>query len=360
MARKIGIIGLGHVGATLLHDLIAGQVFDDYVVIDKDEQKLAADVLDMQDRVANTGQFANFIVNDYAALADADIVVSSLGNISLQGNAAKSRFAELPFTSQEVKDVSEKLLASGFSGILIVITNPVDVITQLYQTYTGFPKERVIGTGTLLDTARMKRAVSQRFGLIVITNPVDVITQLYQTYTGFPKERVIGTGTLLDTARMKRAVSQRFGLAPTSISGYNLGEHGNSQFTAWSQVRIGQTPIQALLTKEELDQLAEEARMGGHTVFFGKGYTNFAIAAATKTLIEAVVSNSRALLPVSHYLTAYGTYLGYPATVGRNGIETTVDLDLSQEESALLEQSATIVKERVAIAITGDWDQLVL
>ncbi|HFU4122471.1 TPA: L-lactate dehydrogenase [Streptococcus suis] len=313
MARKIGIIGLGHVGATLLHDLIAGQVFDDYVVIDKDEKKLAADVLDMQDRVANTGQFANFILNDYSALADADIVVSSLGKISLQGNAAKSRFAELPFTSQEVKEVSEKLVASGFSGILMVITNPVDVITQLYQTYTGFPQERVIGTGTLLDTARMKRAVSQRFGL-----------------------------------------------APTSISGYNLGEHGNSQFTAWSQVRIGQTPIQALLTKEELDQLAEEARMGGHTVFFGKGYTNFAIAAVAKTLIEAVLSNSRAVLPVSHYIAAYGTYLGYPATVGRSGIEVTVDLDLSQEESALLDQSAAIIRERVEIAMRGDWESLVL
>lgn len=313
MARKIGIIGLGHVGATLLHDLIAGQFFDDYVVIDKDEKKLAADVLDMQDRVANTGQFANFILNDYAALADADIVVSSLGKISLQGNAAKSRFAELPFTSQEVKEVSEKLVASGFSGILLVITNPVDVITQLYQTYTGFPKERVIGTGTLLDTARMKRAVGQRFGL-----------------------------------------------APTSISGYNLGEHGNSQFTAWSQVRLCQTPIQALVPKEELDQLAEEARVGGHTVFFGKGYTNFAIAAAAKTLIEAVLSNSRAVLPVSHYQQEYGVYLGYPVVIGRAGIVDRVRLDLTQEECDLLAASAKQISSRVEIAQTGDWDSLSL
>ncbi len=313
MARKIGMIGLGHVGAALLHDLIAGQVFDDYVVIDKDEKKLAADVLDMQDRVANTGQVANFILNDYAALADADIVVSSLGNISLQANAANSRFAELPFTSQEVKEVSEKLVASGFSGILIVITNPVDVIAQLYQAYTGYPKERVIGTGTLLDTARMKRAVGQHFEL-----------------------------------------------APTSISGYNLGEHGNSQFTAWSQVRVGQTPIQALCSPEELETLGREARMGGHTVFFGKGYTNFAIAAAAKALIEAVLSNSRAVLPVSHYLAAYGTYVGYPATIGRAGVIETVALDLSEEECALLEQSAQQIRSRVEIARFGAWDQLTL
>ncbi|HFI0517230.1 TPA: L-lactate dehydrogenase [Streptococcus suis] len=313
MTRKIGIIGLGHVGATLLHDLIAGQVFDSYVVIDKDEKKVASDVLDMKDRVANTGYFADFVINDYSALSDADIVVSSLGNILLQANAANSRFAELPFTSQEVKDVSKKLVASGFSGILIVITNPVDVITQLYQTYTGFPKEKVIGTGTLLDTARMKRAVGEKFGV-----------------------------------------------SPVSVSGYNLGEHGNSQFTAWSQVRVNQTPIQQLVSTDELSQLADEARVGGHTVFFGKGYTNFAIAAAAKTLIEAVLSNSRVNLPVSHYLESLDTYIGYPALVGRNGIEDSVALDLPKDEWELLERSAQIIRERVDIAKTGDWDQLIL
>ncbi|HEL1555907.1 TPA: L-lactate dehydrogenase [Streptococcus suis] len=313
MTRKIGIIGLGHVGATLLHDFIAGQVFDSYVVIDKDEKKVASDVLDMKDRVANTGYFADFVINDYSALSDADIVVSSLGNILLQANAANSRFAELPFTSQEVKDVSKKLVASGFSGILIVITNPVDVITQLYQTYTGFPKEKVIGTGTLLDTARMKRAVGEKFGV-----------------------------------------------SPVSVSGYNLGEHGNSQFTAWSQVRVNQTPIQQLLSTDELSQLADEARVGGHTVFFGKGYTNFAIAAAAKTLIEAVLSNSRVNLPVSHYLENFDTYIGYPALVGRNGIEDSVALDLPKGEWELLERSAQIIRERVDIAKTGDWEQLSL
>lgn len=313
MTRKIGIIGLGHVGSTLLHDLVTGNLFDEYVLIDKDEKKVAADILDMEDRVANTGQSANFIANDYSALSDADIVVSSLGKISLQANAANSRFAELPFTSQEVKEVSNQLLVSGFSGILLVITNPVDVISQLYQTYTGFPQERVIGTGTLLDTARMKRAVSHRFDL-----------------------------------------------SPTVISGYNLGEHGHSQFTAWSQVTVSAQPIQALLSKEELDQLAEEARMGGHTVFFGKGYTNFAIAAAAKRLIEAILGNSRAVLPVSHFQEVYGVYLGYPAVIGRAGIVGTARLDLTQEECDLLAQSAQQIRSRVEIALSGEWGSLSL
>lgn len=313
MTRKIGIIGLGHVGATLLHDLVAHSIFDTYVLIDKNEKKVAADILDMQDRIANTGQEATFIMNDYAMLSDADIVVSSLGNIQLQGNASKSRFAELPFTSEEVKEVSVALKESGFSGILVVITNPVDIIAQLYQEYTGFPKEKVIGTGTLLDTARMKRAVGQQFTV-----------------------------------------------SPTSISGYNLGEHGNSQFTAWSQVRVGQTPIQDILSDVELDRLADDARMGGHTVFFGKGYTNFGIAAAAKRLIEAILGDSRVILPVSHYFEPSQVYLGYPAVIGRSGIERTVELNLTENELLLLEQSATAIRERLEVARLGDWDSLIL
>lgn len=313
MTRKIGIIGLGHVGTTLLHDFVAHSIFDTYVLIDKNEKKVAADILDMQDRIANTGQEATFIMNDYTMLSDADIVVSSLGNIQLQGNASKSRFAELPFTSKEVKEVSVALKRSGFSGILVVITNPVDIITQLYQEYTGFPKEKVIGTGTLLDTARMKRAVGQQFTV-----------------------------------------------SPISISGYNLGEHGNSQFTAWSQVRVGQTPIRNMLSEVELDRLADDARMGGHTVFFGKGYTNFGIAAAAKRLIEVILGDSHVILPVSHYFEASQVYLGYPAVIGRSGIERTVELNLTENELLLLEHSATAIRERLEVARLGDWDSLIL
>lgn len=313
MSRKIGIIGLGHVGATLVHDLLAASLFDEYVLIDTNVDKVAADVLDFQDRVANTGQAARFIINEYAALCDADIVVSSLGDIRLQANSAQSRFAELPFTSQEVKKVSEQLVASGFQGILLVITNPVDAITQLYQIYTGFPKERVVGTGTLLDTARMKRAVGERFSL-----------------------------------------------SPTSVTGYNLGEHGNSQFTAWSQVAVKGQPIRSLLSEEELASLALAAKKGGHTVFQGKGYTNFAIAAAAKRVILAILTDSREVLPLSQFIEAYQAYLGYPTVVGRAGLLERVELALDEEEEVALAKSAQLIHSNVAIALAGDWERLSL
>ena len=159
MSRKIGIIGMGNVGAAVAHGAIAQGLADSYVFIDINEKKAEADAQDFKDAMANLPSYANIVVNDYAALEDADVIVSSLGNIQLQHNAGEDRFAEFPFTREAVYQVSQELKKLNFKGILLVISNPVDAVSALYQEFTGWPRERVIGTGTLLDTARMKAAV---------------------------------------------------------------------------------------------------------------------------------------------------------------------------------------------------------
>lgn len=301
MSRKVAIIGMGNVGAAVAHGLIAQGAFDDYVLIDTNEAKVKADALDFQDAAANLNHHANITVNSYEALADADIIISALGNIKLQDNPNADRFVELPFTSKEVIEVSKKIKEVGFKGILIAITNPVDVVTSLYQHYTGLPKERVIGTGTLLDTARMKRAVGVRFG-------VD----------------------------------------PRSVYGYNLGEHGNSQFIAWSQVRVKGQPISKLTSEEVLEEIATEAMRGGHTVFYGKKYTSYGIASAAIRLALAVISDAHEELPVTNYYAPLDTYLSYPALVGRSGIIVQLQLTLTEEEEAKLARSAQFIQEKFA------------
>ncbi len=134
--------------------------------IDINERKVEADAQDFKDAMANLANYANIVVNDYAALEDADVIISSLGNIQLQHNAGEDRFAEFPFTREAVYQVSQELKKLDFKGILLVISNPVDAVSALYQEFTGWPKERVIGTGTLLDTARMKAAVGEVLKLI--------------------------------------------------------------------------------------------------------------------------------------------------------------------------------------------------
>ena len=299
MSRKAAIIGMGNVGAAVAHGLIAQGAFDDYVLIDTNEAKVKADALDFQDAAANLNHHANITVNSYEALADADIIISALGNIKLQDNPNADRFVELPFTSKEVIEVSKKIKEVGFKGILIAITNPVEVVTSLYQHYTGLPKERVIGTGTLLDTARMKRAVGVRFG-------VD----------------------------------------PRSVYGYNLGEHGNSQFTAWSQVRVKGQPISKLTSEEVLEEIATEAMRGGHTVFYGKKYTSYGIASAAIRLALAVISDAHEELPVTNYYAPLDTYLSYPALVGRSGIIEQLQLSLTEEEEAKLARSAQFIQDK--------------
>lgn len=299
MTRKIGIIGDGHVGSTVAHYIVANGFADDLVLIDKNEAKVNADAIDFREAMPNLPFHTNIIVNDYAALKDADVIISALGNIRLNDGAKEDRFSELAYNSEQVKAVAAKIRDSGFNGIIIAITNPVDVITSLYQQITGLPKKHVIGTGTLLDSARMKRAVAEKLNL-----------------------------------------------DSRSVTGYNLGEHGNSQFTAWSTVRALDKPLTELAKERHLDLAAldNEARHGGYTIFKGKGYTSYGVATAAVRLANVVLSDAHTVLPVSNYREDYDSYLSYPVVVGRDGVLEDVSLNLTDEEKEKLQNSADFIK----------------
>ena len=299
MSNKIGIIGDGHVGSTVAQQLILTGLVDDLVMIDVNEAKVRADQLDFQDAMANLKHHTTITINDYSALKDADIVISAFGNIELE--AGGERFAELNYNRERIGDIAKSIKKSGFNGILLVITNPVDAITNMYQELTGLPRKHVIGTGTLLDTARMKRAV----------------------------------GELMN-------------VDPRSVEGFNLGEHGNSQFTAWSTVKVLEKPITEVAQAKhlKLEDLNDEIKFGGQTVYKGKQYTNYGISAAVTRLVETIQSDAHTEMPVSNYQEKYGTYLSYPAIVGRDGIVQTVELTLTDEEEKKLQASAATIKEK--------------
>ena len=299
MSNKIGIIGDGHVGSTVAQQLILTGLVDDLVMIDVNEAKVRADQLDFQDAMANLKHHTTININDYSALKDADIVISAFGNIELE--AGGERFAELNYNRDRIGDIAKSIKKSGFNGILLVITNPVDAITNMYQELTGLPRKHVIGTGTLLDTARMKRAV----------------------------------GELMN-------------VDPRSVEGFNLGEHGNSQFTAWSTVKVLEKPITEVAQAKhlKLEDLNDEIKFGGQTVYKGKQYTNYGISAAVTRLVETIQSDAHTEMPVSNYQEKYGTYLSYPAIVGRDGIIQTVELTLTDEEEKKLQASAATIKEK--------------
>lgn len=302
MTRKVAIIGTGNVGAACAHYIVSSGFVDDLVMIDINEKKVQADALDFEDAMANLPFHTNIFVNDYSQLDDTDVIISAVGKIKLQDRVEPDRFAELDYTSNAVTDVATKIKATKFDGKIVVISNPNDVMVSIYQEITGLPKAHVMGTGTLLDSARMKRAV--------------------------------GAALNVD---------------PRSVQGYNLGEHGNSQFTAWSTVKVLDQSISQLAEKDglDLDKLNDDIRMGGFTVFSGKKYTNYGISTAAVRLTLAILNDAYIELPVSNFREEYGVYLSYPAIVGRDGIVKQIQLDLPQEELDKLQYSADYIESKL-------------
>lgn len=303
MTRKIAVIGMGNVGGAVAHQIVATGMVDDLVIIDERTAKSNADALDFADAMANLTHHTNVIANDYEAVADAEIVISAVGKVSLQSATNPDRFAELEYTSTQVKHVARNLKRVGFHGKIICISNPCDIMTTIYQQITGLPYNHVVGTGTMLDSARMRRAV----------------------------------GHALD-------------VDPRSVTGYNLGEHGNSQFTAWSTVRILGHPVTELVDSKhlDLDAIDEDSRIGGFTVFKGKQYTNYAIAAAATRLARTVLEDAHTELAVSNWHEEFNSYLSTPVIIGRDGVLARAEFDLTKEEENKLAQSAQFIRQHYA------------
>ncbi|WP_086314154.1 L-lactate dehydrogenase [Enterococcus sp. 7F3_DIV0205] len=298
--RKVGIIGLGHVGATLAYTLVSENLVDELVLIDKNENLALSEEYDLLDaEVFLTGK-TTIIIQDYQALKDASVVVFCAGQISALGDDG-DRFKELEITSKIVEEVAPKIKQSGFNGIILTITNPCDVIATYMQKLTGF------------DTSK-----------------------------------VFGTGTMLDTARMKQAISRNVSIDGRNVGGYVYGEHGDSQFVAWSTVTVGDRPLLEWNSELGLESLDEAVRAGGWNAFVGKGYTSYGIATCASRLIRMILNDSKTIIPVSAYDEQATVYYGQPVVIGKNGIESYVECPLNEKEKESLKSSIEIIKNGLA------------
>lgn len=294
---KIGIIGIGHVGADVAYTLSREKLATELVLIDLLAKKSEAERLELEDSMIVWDHSVNIITQKYEALNDADIVVISVGSQNLE---VEDRNSELKDNVASLNEAIPKILASGFNGLFIVISNPCDVITRKVQELSGFEKHRVIGTGTLLDSSRMKRVLGDHFNV-----------------------------------------------SPLDISGYVLGEHGETQFIPWSTIRVEDKLISDsnLLSKEQMESLKEATRLGGWDIFNGKGWTSYGIAAMCARLVQAIKYDEKRVYPVSVYDPEYNLYLGYPAKIGKDGIISRLELSLTKEEAVKYIASATAVNE---------------
>lgn len=298
--RKVAVIGLGHVGATVAYTLFTHGIVDTLLLLDKNQGKMEAEYNDLHDTLARNDYHVNVLMQNWNMLENMDVIVTSFGDIAATVKTG-DRFGEFDINSKNAKEVGEKIKTSGFNGILINISNPCDAISTILQETSGLAKQQVFGTGTFLDTARMQRIVGEKLNE-----------------------------------------------DPRNVEGFVLGEHGASQFTAWSTVRVNGHNAGELFSMDEKAELSAQPNKNSMKVAFGKGYTSYAIATCAVRLVQAVFSDARLFAPISVYLDEVGTYIGYPAIIGKNGVEKVVKLQLTDEEDKKLCDSADIIKEHIA------------
>ncbi|MFO3717247.1 L-lactate dehydrogenase [Anaerococcus sp. ENR1011] len=294
--KKVSIIGLGNVGATVAHTLVERRLSDSIALFDKKDGLVNAEINDFRDGMVRRDGNVEITAGSKKDLADSDIIIFAPGDISILQNNS-DRLEEFKYTRTCVEEWAPIIKDSGFEGIIVSITNPCDVIAEYLQKLTELPKERVIGTGTIIDTARMKNAVAKYVGL-----------------------------------------------DPDSIDGYVIGEHGNSQFVAWSKVSIATQALNKILDEKSFDQIEEAARMKGFEIIQGKGYTSYGIANAATIIVETIFNDSKTILPVSSYSSEAGCYIGHPAVVGRQGIIRDFHLELDEKEQEKWNHSVETIK----------------
>jgi L-lactate dehydrogenase len=184
--------------------------------------------------------------------------------------------------------------------------------------------------------------------LLLVANPVDVLTYFAQKYSELPKQQVIGSGTFLDSARLRGILASKAEVAASSIDAYVLGEHGESQFVAWSLASIGGVPLsEALPSSASIDKeaVAEETKNKATSIIENKGATNYGIGGVAASICKSILFDQRNIRPVSHYQDDLDVCLSVPAVLGRKGVVRTVKMPLSKEERGKLEESAKALRE---------------
>ena len=292
--KKIVIIGCGNVGLAYLKKLCMTDMALNISLIDIDEEKLNGEILDLEQSLVYRNNNINIKLGTYREVDDADIVVITAG----VSQTTNDRMSDLSKANKIIVDITKELRETAFKGIVLVACNPLDVITELIAHYTDYSYNKVIGTGCMLDTARLRSLISKKINV-----------------------------------------------KPTDINVYVLGEHGNSQFVAWSNANIGLENLSKFLTDDEKEALEEETRKMGSVIVKHKGYTNEGVASCLLELTLCILNDLKKVYPVSNYNTTYDTYLSTPCIIGKDGIERVVNIKLTNEEEEKLEDSSIVIKE---------------
>lgn len=304
--QKVVLIGTGFVGMSYAYALLNQNVCNELALIDVNKDKARGEAMDLNHGLAFSGANMRIYEADYDTCKDADIVVICAGVSQKPG---EDRPALLQRNTAVFKSIIDPVAASGFSGIFLVATNPVDVMTHVVKTLSGFDSHRVIGTGTTLDTARLRFLLGEYFSI-----------------------------------------------DPKNVHAYVIGEHGESEFVPWSQAMVGTKSVTRLVSdyggrfkKAEMDKIGLKVKNAAQEIIAAKQSTYYGIGMALVRITKAIFGNENSILTVSTYLDGeYGqnnVYAGVPCIVGRNGVLGHLTLELTDEEMQKLQNSCDILRQ---------------
>ena len=297
--RKIVLIGTGMVGMSYAYALLNQNLCDELVLIDINKKRAEGEAMDLNHGVAFSGGNMEIYAGEYTDCCNADLVVLTAGLPQKEG---QNRLDLLKENRKIFETILQSVLENGFHGIFLVATNPVDIMTRIVYEISDFPPEKVIGTGTALDNARLRYLLGEKF--------------------------------MID---------------PRNMHAYVMGEHGDSEFVPWSQAMMTTKPIFDLCGEtegchfQELLELEEEVRMAAYKIIEAKKATYYGIGMAMARITKAIFGNEYSVLTVSAHLQGEygenGIYIGIPCVVNRMGIQRIVELPLGSEEKQRLHSS---------------------
>lgn len=308
--RKVAIVGCGFVGSASAFALMQSGLFSEMVLIDADQRKAEGEAMDISHGEAYARPM-NIYAGNYDDAKDAAIIVITAGANQKPG---ETRLDLVQKNVNIFKSIMPEIAKRNYKGIVLVVANPVDILT-----YTAFK------------------------------------------LSGLPESHVIGSGTVLDTARFRENLGNHLGVDSRSVHAFIIGEHGDSEIAVWSTANVAGVPINKFCEarghfahQEAMEKIAQEVKMSAYEIIERKKATYYGIAMAVKRICECIVRDEKSVLPVSNMMHgAFGITditLSMPAVVGRNGIELQMPLTLSAKETKALQDSAALLKKTAASA----------
>lgn len=303
-SKKVAIVGVGMVGMSFAYAMLNQNICDELCLIDINKERAEGEAMDLSHGLPFAPSSMKIYSGDYSDCTDMDMIVICAGVPQLEGETRRDLLQK---NYKVFKTIVKPIVENGFNGVFLVASNPVDVMTQ-----------------AVLDLS------------------------------GFPPERVIGSGTSLDTARLRYMIGDYFKVNPRNIHAYVMGEHGDSEFVAWSSAMISVLPIKELDSHtdqimNELDEIAVNVRDSAYKIIKAKKATYYGIGMVLARLTRAILNDENSIFTISAYLNGEysesGFYIGVPALINRNGVRKILEIPLDESEKKRFKDSAKVIKE---------------